>query len=111
VPPACPAHLHEEAPEIELLLDHREDLVRARTEDRCRLRRHLHDLRPDPEIPTGFHARKQAEGRSRSEAPRCLKRHLARRVWRLLLDAERERSEDTVHAQRGLPTPRSSATA
>jgi transposase len=29
-------------------------------------------------------ARKQAEGKSRKEALRCLKRHLARRVWRLL---------------------------
>ena len=29
-------------------------------------------------------ARKQAEGKSRREALRCLKRHLARRVWRLL---------------------------
>ncbi len=28
--------------------------------------------------------RKQAEGKSRREALRCLKRHLARRVWRLL---------------------------
>ena len=243
------AHLDEEALEIKLLLDHREDLVKARTEDQCRLRWHLHDLWPDLEIPTGaldrtvwldrlarrlsrvgqgtraliarelvveirrrtrrvrelgreiaalvearapalldlegcgpltaakliaetagagrlasdskfarlagvapipassgmstrhrldrggnrrlncalhriavtqgrchapaqeFLTRKQAEGKSRLEALRCLKRHLARRVWRLLLDAERERSEDTVHAQRGLPTPRSSATA
>jgi len=29
-------------------------------------------------------ARKQAEGKSRMEALRCLKRHLARRVWHLL---------------------------
>jgi transposase len=29
-------------------------------------------------------ARKQAEGKSRMDALRCLKRHLARRVWRLL---------------------------
>jgi transposase len=28
--------------------------------------------------------RKQAEGKSRKEALRCLKRHLARRVWKLL---------------------------
>lgn len=39
-----------------------------------------------------FLARKQAEGKSRREALRCLKRHLARKVWRLLIDAERERS-------------------
>jgi len=30
--------------------------------------------------------RKQAEGKSRMEALRCLKRHLARRVWHLLTD-------------------------
>jgi len=29
-------------------------------------------------------ARKQAEGKTRREALRCLKRHLARRIWRLL---------------------------
>ena len=29
-------------------------------------------------------ARKQAEGKSRKEAIRCLKRHLARRVWKLM---------------------------
>jgi transposase len=32
-------------------------------------------------------ARKQAEGKTRREALRCLKRHLARRVWRLLQPA------------------------
>jgi transposase len=243
------AHLDEEALEIKLLLDHREDLVGARTEDQCRLRWHLHDLWPDLELPAGaldrtvwldrlsrrlsragretrvriarelvveirrrtrrikelgreiaalvearapgllalegcgpltaarliaetagagrlasdskfarlagvapipassgdhtrhrldrggnrrlncalhriavtqgrhhppareFLARKQAEGKSRREALRCLKRHLARRVWRLLLKIERGRSEDTVHAQRGLPTPFSAVTA
>ena len=29
-------------------------------------------------------SRKQAEGKTRREAIRCLKRHLARRVWHLL---------------------------
>jgi transposase len=58
-----------------------------------------------------FLARKQAEGKSRMEALRCLKRHLARRVWRLLLDAERGRPTNTVHAQRDLPTPQFAATA
>lgn len=32
-----------------------------------------------------FLERKQAEGKSKREALRCLKRHLARRVWRLLI--------------------------
>lgn len=35
-----------------------------------------------------FLERKQAEGKSRREALRCLKRHLARRVWRLLIESE-----------------------
>jgi transposase len=39
--------------------------------------------RLDPET-AAYLARKQAESKSRSEALRCLKRHLARRVWRLL---------------------------
>lgn len=243
------AHLDEDAMQVKLLLDHREDLVKARSEDQCRLRWHLHDLWPGLEIPAGaldrtvwldrlarrlsragqrtrvtiarelvveirrrtrrakelereigalvkaqapellglegcgtltaakliaetagagrlssdskfarlagvapipassgmrvrhrldrggnrqlncalhriavtqgrchepareFLARKQAEGKSRIEALRCLKRHLARRVWRLLLDAERGRSIDTVHTQRDLPTSRFAAVA
>lgn len=234
------AHLDEGALRVKLLLDHREDLVRARSQDQCRLRWHLHDLWPDLELPAGcldrivwldrlarrlcragqhtrvriarelvieirrrtrrvnelgreiaalveerapallglegcgaltaarliaetagaarlpsdakfarlagvapipassgnrtrhrldrggnrrlncalhriavtqgrchapareFLARKQAEGKTRREGLRCLKRHLARRVWRLLLQSERGRSEDTVHAQRDL---------
>ncbi len=39
----------------------------------------LHD--PDT---AAYLARKQAEGKTRREAMRCLKRHLARRVWHLL---------------------------
>jgi len=243
------AHLDEEALELKLLLDHREDLVRARSQDQCRLRWHLHDLWPDLEIPAGaldrkvwldrlarrlsradqgtrvrvarelvteirrrsrrvvelgreiaalvearapgllelegcgpltaarliaetagagrlssdakfarlagvapipassgsrtrhrldrggnrrlncalhriavtqgrchapareFLARKQAEGKTRREALRCLKRHLARRVWRLLVDSERGRSIDTVDAQRDLPTSQFAAMA
>jgi len=237
------AHLDEDALQVKLLLDHREDLVKARSEDQCRLRWHLHDLWPELEIPAGaldriiwldrltrklarakqstrvaiarellteirrrtrranelereigalvkanapqllalegcgaltaakliaetagakrlasdakfarlagvapipassgnrvrqrldrggnrqlncalhriavtqgrFHApareflaKKQAEGKSRMEALRCLKRHLARRVWRLLLDSEREISMTIVDTQRGKPAP------
>jgi transposase len=47
------AHLDEQAMEIKLLLDHREDLVRARSEEQCRLRWHLHDLWPELELPAG----------------------------------------------------------
>jgi transposase len=39
--------------------------------------------RLDPDT-AAYLARKQADGKSRREALRCLKRHLARRVWRLL---------------------------
>jgi transposase len=243
------AHLDEEALEVKLLLDHREDLVRSRSEDQCRLRWHLHDLWPGLEIPAGaldrmvwldrlagklaraeqgtrvriarelvveirrrtrraaglareiatlveaqapdlldlegcgpltaakliaetagaerlatdakfarlagvapvpassgmrvrhrldrggnrqlncalhriavtqgrchppareFLARKQAEGKTRIEALRCLKRHLARRVWQLLLKSGRGRSMNPVHTQRDLPTPQFAAAA
>jgi transposase len=39
--------------------------------------------RLDPDT-AAYLARKQAQGKSRREALRCLKRHLARRIWRLL---------------------------
>ena len=39
--------------------------------------------RLDPDT-AAYLARKQTEGKSRREAIRCLKRHLARRIWRLL---------------------------
>jgi len=39
--------------------------------------------------------RKQAEGKSRMEALRCLKRHLARRVWHLLRDGAPTPDQDT----------------
>lgn len=47
------AHLDEAALEVKLLLDHRENLVRARAEDQQRLRWHLHDLWPELELPAG----------------------------------------------------------
>ena len=243
-PEALPvAHLDEAALELKLLLDHREDLVKARSEDQQRLRWHLHDLWPELEIPAGaldrlrwlnrlshklsraergarvrvsrellrairdrtkraarlereitamvedqapqllelercgsltaakliaetagakrlasdakfarlagvapipassgkrvrhrldrsgnrqlncalhriaitqgrvhapareFLARKQAEGKSRMEALRCLKRHLARRVWRLLINSEIDGSVKTTDSQRGSLSP------
>ncbi len=243
------AHLDEAALELKLLLDHREDLVRARGEDQQRLRWHLHDLWPELELPAGcldrivwldrvarklarapqsarvrvsrelvrairerskraselereigameraqgpqllelpgcgvlsaakllgeiagasrfssdaklarlagvapipassgnrtrlrldrggnrqlncavhriavtqsrvhapareFLARKRAEGKSNREALRCLKRHLIRWVWRLLIDSEIDRSMKTVDTQRGLPVPHFAAAA
>ncbi len=238
------AHLDEQALELKLLLDHREDLIKTRSEDQQRLRWHLHDLWPDFELPAGcldravwldrvarklaraeqgarvrvsrelvrairnrtkraqelereiadmvrvqaprllelpgcgtltaakllaetagatrfasdakparlagvapipassgnrtrlrldrggnrqlncalhriavtqgrvhppareFLDRKRAEGKSNREALRCLKRHLARRVWRLLIDSEIDRSMTTVDSQRGTLSPR-----
>jgi transposase len=47
------AHLDAEAMEVKLLVDHREDLVRSRSEEQCRLRWHLHDLWPELELPAG----------------------------------------------------------
>jgi hypothetical protein len=52
-----------------------------------------------------FLAKKQAEGKSRREALRCPKRHLARQAWKLLGDSEREISPTTVDTQRGTPAP------
>lgn len=244
------AHLDERSLELKLLLDHREDLVKARSEDQCRLRWHLHDLWPELELPAGcldravwldrlarklsrqeqgarvriarelvseirrrarrsaelereiaarvkaqapqllelegcgalsaaklvaetagakrlgsdakfarlagvapvpassgkriryrldrggnrqlncalhriavtqgrvhpparaYLARKQAEGKSRSEALRCLKRHLARRVWQLLIKSEIDQStSNPVDPQRGMPAPQFAAAA
>jgi transposase len=58
-----------------------------------------------------FLARKQAEGKSRMEALRCLKRHLARRVWRLLINSEIDGSVKTTDSQRGSLSPQIAATA
>jgi transposase len=43
----------------------------------------LSRAKTDPET-RAYLARKQAEGKTKLEAIRCLKRHLARRIWRLL---------------------------
>jgi transposase len=45
------AWLDERALELRLLVDHREDLVAARTRDQARLRWHLHDLDPTFTVP------------------------------------------------------------
>jgi transposase len=60
--------------------------------------------RLDPET-IAYLTRKQAEGKTRREAIRCLKRHLARRVWHLLQPdattiptrATRTRAGITIH--------------
>jgi transposase len=45
------AWLDERALELRLLVDHRDDLVAARTRDQARLRWHLHDLDPTFTVP------------------------------------------------------------
>lgn len=47
------AFLDEASMEIKLLLDHRENLVRSRTDDQRRLRWHLHQLWPELAIAAG----------------------------------------------------------
>ena len=58
------AHLDDAALDIRLLVDH-------------------HDAAGTPKS-AAYLARKQAQGHTRMGALRCLKRHLARRVWHLL---------------------------
>ena len=47
----------------------------------------LSRARTDPDTRL-YLARKHAEGKTKREAIRCLKRHLARRIWRLLYTTE-----------------------
>ncbi|MCA1699090.1 MAG: transposase [Actinobacteria bacterium] len=56
--------------------------------------------RLDPDT-AAYLARKQAEGKSRREALRCLKRYLARRVWRLL---QAPAAPSTPHSSSPPPT-------
>jgi transposase len=53
--------------------------------------------RLDP-TTAAYLARKQSEGKSRREALRCLKRHLARRVWQLLQPAPNDPLPATASA-------------
>jgi transposase len=55
----------------------------------------LNRARLDP-ATAAYLARKQAEGKSRMEALRCLKRHLARRVWHLLTDPAHDQTRTPV---------------
>jgi transposase len=64
--------------------------------------------RLNPET-AAYLTRKQAEGKTRREALRCLKRHLARRIWRLLQPSpgprpSSSRNSVTIHCN----TPRGS---
>ena len=53
---------------------------------------HRHHPRPHRPATRAYLARKEAEGKTRMEAMRCLKRHLARRYYRLLSEGSNQRS-------------------
>ncbi len=97
------AHLDEAALELKLLLDHREDLVKARSEDQQRLRWHLHDLWPEFELPAGCLdrivwlervARKLA--RAEQGARVRVSRELVRAIRQRTRGSELEREIDTM---------------
>jgi hypothetical protein len=72
--------------------------LEGRPEEQRRLRPPslLLSTRKDPET-RAYLQRKEAEGKTRMEAMRCLKRHLARRYYRLLSDRSRHRIEHQVY--------------
>ena len=77
------AFLDEDAMEIKLLLDHRDDLVCTRTADQSRLRWHLHDLQCPITVPTGGLDRDvwiQRIGRWLARQPQTARVRVARRV-------------------------------
>lgn len=97
------AYLDEQALEIKLLLDHREDLVRSRSEDQQRLRWHLHDLWSELELPAGCLDRivwldKVARKLSRAEQKARV------RIARELVRAIRERTRRAAELERELAT-------
>lgn len=97
------ATVDEQAEEIKLLLDHREDLVGQRTDDERRLRWHLHRMSPELEaqIPAG--------GLSRAKWQAKLSRRLSRlehpvrvRICRQLLSAIKRNSQLADQLEREL---------
>lgn len=97
------ATVDEQAEEIKLLLDHREDLVAARTDDERRLRWHLHRMWPELE------AQLPAGGLSRAKWQTRVSRRLARaqqttrvRIARELLKAICQRSKQATKLEREL---------
>jgi hypothetical protein len=61
--------------------------------------------RIDPDT-AAYLARKQAEGRTRMDALRCLKRHLARRIWKLLHTPELDTHSMPITIHCNLPSSR-----
>jgi transposase len=97
------AHLDQQALELKLLCDHREDLVRARGEDQQRLRWHLHDLGPELEIPAGALDRALWLDRIARRLARA--RQTARvRIARDLVRAVRQRTRRVKELEREIET-------
>lgn len=81
------AHLDAGSLEIKLLLDHREDLTKACSQDQQRLRWHLHDLWPEFKIPPGALDRTiwlQRISRKLTRAESCARVRIARDLVRSL---------------------------
>ena len=84
-----------------LLGQHQPPSPRPRRQPPAQLRPHRLAVNKgtwDPDA-AAYLARKQAEGKSRRETLRCLKRHLARRVWQLLRtpsDQDKRSNNDTT---------------
>src|SRR5919198_355118 len=77
------AHLDGAALDIRLLVDHREDLIAARTADQQRLRWHLHDLWPELEIPAGALDTGKWLGKISRRLARALVRQITARTTRI----------------------------
>ncbi len=60
--------------------------------------------RTDP-TTQAYLARKHAEGKSKAEAIRCLKRHLARHIWKLLYNTEPAPPEENTRSLEKLQLP------
>jgi len=97
------AHLDEAALELKLLLDHREDLVRARSDDQQRLRWHLHDLWPEFELPAGCLDRVVWLDRVARKLARA-EQSARVRVSRELVRAIRDRSKRAAGLEREIAT-------
>jgi transposase len=90
------AHLDESALEVKLLLDHREDLVRSRSEDQQRLRWHLHDIWPELELPAGCLDRivwLDRVARKLARAEQSARVRIARELVRAIRERTRRASE------------------
>jgi transposase len=66
-------------------------------------------LRCHPETQ-GYIARKRAEGKSTKEAIRCLKRHLARRIWHLLQSPRPDKEHRHHHQSLDMGAAKGAAT-